>query len=190
MFVDVVGLTLKRGFGHASGVRGISAEELQDSRNLTAKVRGELFIADRQNLKTPGGEVIGPRCLFGVETPFDPDNLLVRRCHAREIGRGLAGCGPGQVKPPRARTPRRTLRTKPLAGRFGTKQRYGLRAPIITDDIDENCCRKKRFENNPGIAAKTQGSRKRDDMPPMNFDTPNTVLRRRDRHNLCQIFGP
>ena len=154
MFVDVVGLTLKRRYGQAGGMRGIGAEELQDSRNLIAIVRVEVFIPDRQNLKTPSCEVIGPRFLFGVEAPFYLDNLLVCRRHAGEIDRGPAGCWPGQVEPPRAHPPRRAVRTKPLAGRFGTKQRYGLRAPIGTDDIDENRCGEKRFENNPRITRK------------------------------------
>lgn len=51
VFVDVVGLTLERRSGQAGGVSGISAEEMQDSRNLTLVVRIERFIPDRKNLR-------------------------------------------------------------------------------------------------------------------------------------------
>jgi hypothetical protein len=76
-FVDVVGLPFKRRFGPASGVCGISAEEMQDSRNLAVVVRVELFIPDRQDLRTPSGEVVGPRNIPPMN--FDTPNAVLRR---------------------------------------------------------------------------------------------------------------
>ena len=90
----MVGLTLERGFGQTGGVRGLSAEELQDSRNLTAIVRVEIFIPDRQNLRAPGGEVIGPLCLFGgkgqrPESGGDGGNNFQPDMKSAGIGVGL-----------------------------------------------------------------------------------------------------